>query len=509
MSATVTSYRRSRADDALSRHRAIVWLIGIFALALGIRLLGLGDLPLGYDESTTLRVVQMDWRLLIGNRLGSTHSPVYFALLKALGLTGEPFFWPRLPSAIFDAGAATLFAFIGSRIAGIRGLLSFGFLYIAAPILMNWGQTARPNALLNFFSVWLLLSGFLFVTYPRLFGGTLIRPELPWRIRRVRILTFLSVFAASVGALYTMVAGLLVSFAIDVPVIATLMHARKWGTLKHWLLLRACALLVWVPLALALYGGVAARAGNYWVEPADFDRWSDFLGRVLFMWKDSLAVVAGERQLKLVLVILLSIMAIIGIATLIRRKQTATLALFIGAAFIPIILVTIVSMHTPLLVERYAMFSTIGFMAICATGLASAWHGQAWSRLAAFLMVSIVSLNLAQYVWLDRRYDFRPAAETIRSRDGPQANIYGRGRPVIGVTLYFLEQPRPNRFPKTKDLVPQLRSIKAAWLFDLRDGRDLRDILREAKEAGLSESMLHVETHRFNRYRVHRIQLER
>ena len=95
------------------------WLIAIFLVALATRLYGLGDLPLGYDESTTLRVVNLAWPELVRNRLGSAHSPFYFALLKAFGIRGEPFLWPRLPSAIFDAGAATLFAVIGLRIARI------------------------------------------------------------------------------------------------------------------------------------------------------------------------------------------------------------------------------------------------------------------------------------------------------------------------------------------------------------------------------------------------------
>ena len=483
------------------------WLAGVFLLAMAVRLFGLGELPLGYDESTTLRVLDMDWPELVNNRLNMTHSPFYFALLKVSGLTGAPFLWPRLPSALFDAGAATLFAVIGLRIAGTRGLLSFGFLYIAAPILMNWGQAARPNALLNLFSVWLLLAGLMFVTYPRLLGGALIRPDLPWWLRRVRIIAFVSVFAASVGALYTMLAGLLVTVAIDVPVTATLIAVRQWGALSHWLLLRAFAVTAWVPLAVALYRGVAARAGNYWVPPPNLDRWLEFLGRVLFMWKDSLASVAGERELRIVLALSLSAIAIIGSVTLVRRKKIAPLALFIGAALIPILLITIASMHTPLLVDRYAMFSTIGFLAIAATGLASAWHGRA--RLAAACFVSIIALNLAQYIWLDRRYDFRTAAEIIRLRDGPGANLYGRGRPATGVTLYFLQRPRPSRFPKLEDLVPELGSIKAAWLLDLRDGRELRRVLAEAKEVGLRKKMLRVETFRFKGYQLHRIQMVR
>jgi hypothetical protein len=210
-----------------------------------------------------------------------------------------------------------------------------------------------------------------------------------------------------------------------------------------------------------------------------------------------------------VLVLSLSAMAIIGIAALIRGKKNGPLALFVGATLIPILLIAIVSFHTPLLVERYAMFSTIGFMAIAATGLASAWHDHALLKVMAALVAAIISVNLAQYMWLDRRYDFRPAAEIIRLRDGPHANLYGRGRPAVGVMLYFLQQPRPRRFPKIYDLVPQLRSTKTAWLLDLRDGRELRRILAEANEVGLRKEMLRVETFRFKGYQLHRIQMMR
>ena len=188
------------------------------------------------------------------------------------------------------------FAAIGLRIACLRGILAFGFLYIAAPILMIWGQVARPHALLNLFSVWLLLAAVWFVTYPRVLGASLFRPELSRRLRRFRILAFISVFTPSVGALYTLVGALLVGAAIDIPVAATLVAARRWGALRHWFLFRVLALIAWAPLAAALYGGVSGRAGNYWVGPGDLDRWQTFLGRVFFMWKNSFEKFSGEGQ---------------------------------------------------------------------------------------------------------------------------------------------------------------------------------------------------------------------
>ena len=490
-----------------TKARQWAWLAGVFLVALAVRLYGLGDLPLGFNEETTFRAVSLGWRELVANRLASAHSPFYYVFLKAAGLTGAPFLWPRLPSAIFDAGAATLFAAIGLRIACLRGMVAFGFLYIAAPILMNSGQVVRPHALLNLFSVWLLLAAVWFVSYPRVLGGSLFRPDLSRRLRRFRIVAFVSVFTASAGALYTLVGSLLVGAAIDIPVAATLIAARQWGALRHWFLFRVLALIAAAPLAAAMYGGVSSRAGHYWVGPADLDRWRTFLGQVFFMWKDSFEKFGGEGQLRAVLVVSLCAMAITGIVALVRKKQPRVLALFVGAAMIPVLLLAIISMHTPLVVERYAMFSTIGFAALAATGLAFASRGGLWSKLAAAFVTIVVAGNLAQFMWLDRRPDFRPAAEIIRLRDGPDVNLYAYDRSTMAVTRYFLGEKRSSRVPKLDDLVPELKPGNVAWLFDFRKGRGLRRVFDQAEEAGLNKDTLRVETFRLDGYRLHRIEM--
>jgi hypothetical protein len=181
------------------------------------------------------------------------------------------------------------------------------------------------------------------------------------------------------------------------------------------------------------------------------------------------------------------------------------LALFIGAAMIPVLLIAIISMHTPIVVERYAMFSTIGFAALAATGLASVSHGGVWSKLATAFVIVVVAGNLAQFIWLDRRPDYRPAAEIIRLRDGLHVNLYAYDRSTLAVTLYFLGQP--SRFPALDDLVPELKPDKAAWLFDFRKGRGLRQTLAKAKEAGLAKDRLRVETFRLDGYQLHRIEM--
>jgi hypothetical protein len=183
------------------------------------------------------------------------------------------------------------------------------------------------------------------------------------------------------------------------------------------------------------------------------------------------------------------------------------LPFFIGAATIPVLLIAIISIHTPIVHERYAMFSTISFAALAATGLASALRGGVWSKLAAAFVIVVVAGNLAQFMWLDRRPDFRPAAEIIRLRDGPPVRLYAPDRPPTVLTQYFLGQPRPKRFPLLDDLVPELKPHKAAWFFDFRNGRGLGDFFDEAEKAGLKKDALRVETFRLHGYQLHRIEM--
>jgi mannosyltransferase len=119
-----------------------------FLLALALRLSTLGNLALWFDEVITADVAAASWPALVADRLGNGHFPTYFALLKALGLAGGSEFALRLPSAILDSLAAALVTVVAFRLSGRVAAIAALLLYAFYPALIQYGQEARPYALM-------------------------------------------------------------------------------------------------------------------------------------------------------------------------------------------------------------------------------------------------------------------------------------------------------------------------------------------------------------------------
>ncbi len=119
-----------------------------FLLALLLRLSTLGHLALWFDEVITADVAAASWPALVADRLGNGHFPTYFAALKAFGLSGGSEFALRLPSALFDSLAAALVTVVAFRLSGRTGAIAALLLYAFFPVLIQYGQEARPYALM-------------------------------------------------------------------------------------------------------------------------------------------------------------------------------------------------------------------------------------------------------------------------------------------------------------------------------------------------------------------------
>ncbi len=141
---------RAAGDVHVTRHEALVMGLGAFLLTLAVRLPTLGRQSFWIDEVFTAEAVALSWPGLVAERLANGHFPTYFLLVKGLGLSGSSELLFRLPSALFESAAAAIFAImahqLGGRIAAIVTAVLFAFL----PILVFYGQEARPYAMMLF-----------------------------------------------------------------------------------------------------------------------------------------------------------------------------------------------------------------------------------------------------------------------------------------------------------------------------------------------------------------------
>ncbi len=118
-------------------------------LALLLRLHGLADKPLWYDEILSLNRARLPLADLIIDALKHKHYPTYFLLLRSFASAHVDPRTPRLPSALCGAGCAFLVARMATDIRGTLAGIVAGLLMTLSPLEVQYGQEARAYALIS------------------------------------------------------------------------------------------------------------------------------------------------------------------------------------------------------------------------------------------------------------------------------------------------------------------------------------------------------------------------
>ncbi len=279
-----------------------------FLVCFAVRASTLGE-NVWEQELVAAATIERDWASLFQDRFAAGEPPFYYALLKALGLAGAPELWLRLPSAILDSlGCATLAWLahrISGRVGGIALILTFAFM----PVLIRFGQEARPYPLLCFFFALSLAAATILWRAPRqavsAFGS-----GRPRRHRTLMRGAAIALVIAMVGAGWTMVMGWLAIALLQLSVLVSPRLLRVPGMLRLWLVLCAVAwaaiapcifavgpnlhhftAILWTADAYAVtFAGIAAdiRSIYGWSAEGDLNRffpggWETYLGLALFV----------------------------------------------------------------------------------------------------------------------------------------------------------------------------------------------------------------------------------
>jgi 4-amino-4-deoxy-L-arabinose transferase-like glycosyltransferase len=135
----------------------------LFVAALLLRLYGISQQNLWFDEHWTLRVASAPLTQLpeLLRNYESSKPPLYFAFIHYWLGAGSGEFWLRLPSAIFGAWTCIVAVAIGRQLFGVRRGLALGCLLALSPFHIYYSQEARPYAL------WGLLMGLAFLFHLR------------------------------------------------------------------------------------------------------------------------------------------------------------------------------------------------------------------------------------------------------------------------------------------------------------------------------------------------------
>lgn len=336
----------------------------IAALALALRLYGLGERPLWLDEIYTLRRATMPLGALIADAVANLHSPLYFVIISWLLPFGTSEWVLRLPSAVFSAVAAGMTGAIGRRVGGEQVGAVAGLLMALSPYQVLYGQEARSYALLTCLVTVALWGLVRLAADPTQAARPLWRRDArhgPWT-------AYILGTALALNALNAAAPWLLAANLAAVAIVAAAGPVR-WAFVRQWLIAQAAIVLLWLPYLLVALNPVKdAAQGRFWVPPATFDFIASAFSAVyLFRASDVVMFYLGPKPVP-VLGSLLITLAVLG-AWRLRRRPVLLAAVGLAFVVLPATLL-LVSLQQPVFLPRYLIWSAAPFFILVASGLA-------------------------------------------------------------------------------------------------------------------------------------------
>ncbi|HXX38075.1 MAG TPA: glycosyltransferase family 39 protein [bacterium] len=381
---------------------------GILAVALGLRIVGLGSHSVWLDEAFVVAVTRETWTGLLATlRAADSHPPLYYLIVKVWsGVAGTGEVALRLPSACATAATVALTYLLARRLAGEPTALLGAFLVAVSPFQIMAGQEARMYALLSMLAV-----GSTLALYDAVKNGGRAR----WALYAL----------SAVLTAYTQYLGLLVLAGHGVWIFRyERTHARTW------LAAMAVATAAFAPWLPALWQQALHAAGSPWYRDAFPPMLlADLLG--LLAYGGSLAGTAGYffagtlRPFE-TLVVLIPFLVLLWLGGRALSQRQAALALVALPALVPIAAAFGVSLIRPMFMPRWFSFVMPFYAIVVAAGVVDVVDRfQGRREQAAALFVAALFLYdmpaLAQYYLAPnaRPFQWRAAAAVVQTHVRP------------------------------------------------------------------------------------------
>ena len=351
-------------------------LILILLLAFGLRVWGLGDRNLWWDEGFSSWIAQQPTLQLIERTASDVHPPLYYLLLHLWqGATGGNEFALRFLSVAAGVlGVAFLYklaAALGDRRAGWLA----GFFLAISPFAVVWSQEMR---MYTWAALWTTLG---------LWAAWGLWQTSRWRYWVVYVL-------ACVAALWTLYLTVTLLVITNVAFLAAWQH-RRWNRslLLRWIAAQVAVVALFVPWLLFM----VPRAYFGWFAAESFSP-------VFFLQLYATTLAAGvSENLERFLLPTLAVMAILVAVTipLWRRSrggdQRAGLVMLLAGLILPAALVYLGALPFDLfysvrLAPRYFFPLAVCFYSLLALGLAAEAQRRRWLVAAATGIVTVTAL---------------------------------------------------------------------------------------------------------------------
>jgi mannosyltransferase len=304
-------------------------LILVLALALLLRLVGVVTRPIWYDEAFSILLSQQGPSAILSGTLAADadssaaeeHPPAYyFALWGWIQLFGNSLVSVRLLSIAFSLGIVFLLYLIVSHLFDEQTALAASFLAAILPFQIHYGVEIRMYVLLAF---WLTLATFAFL-------------KRQWVL--FSIAAALAQYTHNLAAFYL------------IPLAFTPIFQKDWKALRSLTLAGLAAIVLYSPWLIQLPAQVSKVTSSFWIEKPGIEK----LFTLFLMYLPHLPLPNSLLMAGLLLATL--IIALAAFQTYRARKEKAEQAkngLWLAyLAFVPPLLLWLVSQISPLYVER-------------------------------------------------------------------------------------------------------------------------------------------------------------
>ncbi|NLF12041.1 MAG: hypothetical protein GX597_09660 [Anaerolineaceae bacterium] len=430
---TQPASRYSPSPGGESRRPAVrvegLALVAILLLGFGLRIVGLGAGSLWYDETVSVHLAGKALPALVAHTARDIHPPGYYLLLHPwLRAAGDSEFAAAYFSLFFGLLLVALAHRLGRRVYGQGAGLWAALLVALSPYNLWYSQEVRMYTMGAALVAGLILATLALLRWER-------GPVPWWRLAVYALL--------GSAALWTLYYSAFFLVALNLMVAAWWLArgrrrpaGRRWAV--AWLLAQVGALLLyapWLPVAWrqATQPPVPPWRGFTPLEQVLSETWT-----ALSLGQSADPALAWPAALLFALLVALG---------LVRRGARLRACLLAGSALLPVLLIYLASLATPLYHVRYAFTYSTAFYVVAGGGLALLWRrGRpvAWLSLALVAVLSLASIYAyhtdPRYAPDDHRAAVRFLAEAWRPGD---VVLVDAGYAYTALLTYWPDDPAP------------------------------------------------------------------
>lgn len=356
------------------------WLLPVLILAAAVRLYGLTDSAIWCDEGSSLLLSQYSPALTWFHTAHDVHPPLYYLLLHAwMSLFGNGLFSIRFMSVVPAVGTVALVIWLVRLIATRRAAVLAGVLVALLPIAVRYSQEVRMYSLMGFWLIGATIALVLWVQHPQ----------------RQRYLVFYVLLMTAGFYTHYFTALCVMSHWAYLLVLRLGGAGHKLITRPAWWLANVAIVALYIPWIPSLVDQLQhleqlKLGGDVgWIEPETLDSLPSLIWQFL-TYDEGL-----ERAWPLFALLPLAV-GLVAVSILrADHSEYRFNTLVVAYTFVPLLVIALASLATPLLVDRYLMFAALGLPIILAIALDRfAKHYRAWALAALLLVIGVEGLGL-------------------------------------------------------------------------------------------------------------------